>query len=56
MISYTIFEYNGDTNSYKEVGYADAHDSAQARKLFKRESGWKPKKGIRLFAKPPICR
>ncbi len=54
--SYTVFEYNNETNKYTELGSVDAPNSAQAREQYAKEAGWKKKDNIQLFAKPPICR
>ena len=55
-ISYTIFEYNILTNSYREVGYVEAPSSLEAREVFTKKTGWKKRENVKLFAKPPICR
>ncbi len=54
--SYTVFEYNNETNKYTELGSIDAPNSAQAREQYAKETGWKKKGNTQLFAKPPVCR
>ena len=57
MMSYTIMEFNSESNKWKTIGYADANNSTDAKKEFVDKNNWQadnPK--IILFAKPPVCR
>ena len=55
-VDYTIMEYNFQTKKYTKIGYVTAEDSSKAKEKFAKKNGWKPKKGICLFAKGPLCR
>ncbi len=54
--SYTIYEYNTENKTYKEIGSIDATSSLQARERFTKEAGWEASDKTCLFAKPPLCR
>jgi|7_EtaG_2_1085326.scaffolds.fasta_scaffold01185_11 hypothetical protein len=57
MESYTIYEYNSQLKTYKEIGNIEADNSKRAIDRWKSESGWSQKScEIILFAKIPICR
>ena len=55
-MDYTIMEYDMQTGKYTVVGYTHGDDSDAAKKRFMKENEWKPRKGIWLFAKGPVCR
>ena len=56
MTDYTIMEYDEKTRKYITVGYATAYDSDEAKLKFIEKNTWKPRRGVVLFAKPPVCR
>tara|TARA_B100001113_G_scaffold347516_1_gene340010 strand:+ start:790 stop:960 length:171 start_codon:yes stop_codon:yes gene_type:complete len=56
MIDYTIMEYDIETRQYTPIGYAEGIDGKDAKSRYMKEHGWKQRTGIRLFAKPPLCR
>ena len=55
-MDYTIMEYDMKTGEYTTVGHACGDDSGEAKKRFVEQTKWKPRKGIWLFAKGPVCR
>ena len=56
MDTYTIMEYNTKTQKYVAIGYTDANNSEQAKLRYIEQSGWRAKRNVLLFAKPPLCR
>ena len=56
MIDYTIMEYNEKTRKYLAIGYQQANSSGEAKLMFLENNTWKPRRGVLLFAKPPLCR
>ena len=55
-MQYTIMEYNMKTGKYTVIGEAAGDDSGEAKKRFMEKTGWKPREGVWLFAKGPVCR
>jgi len=49
-------EYDSQTGKYTVIGYSSGEDSGEAKLRFLKENEWKPRKGIWLFAKGPVCR
>ena len=56
MTEFAIKEYNFETKTYTQIGYASGEDSKAAKQNFIKETGWKPQKNTALFARSPICR
>ena len=56
MNDYTIMEYNIETRKYTAIGYGQGIDGKHAKENYTKRHGWTPRKGILLFAKPPLCR
>ena len=56
MIDYTIMEYDIETRQYTPIGYAEGIDGKDAKSRYIKENGWQQRTGVRLFAKPPLCR
>mgnify|MGYP004260350349 len=56
MIDYTIMEYDIETRQYTPIGFAEGTDGKDAKSRYIKEHGWQQRTGVRLFAKPPLCR
>ena len=56
MIDYTIKEYDFKAGKYTTVGYATAASSEEAKSIYMAENNWKPRDGVMLFARIPLCR
>ncbi len=56
MIDYTIMEYDIYKRKYTAIGISEGIDGNAAKRNYIDKHGWKPRDGIHLFAKPPLCR
>ena len=56
MNDYTIMEYDFQTRKYTTIGISEGVDGKHAKQNYIKTHGWTPRKGIHLFAKPPLCR
>tara|TARA_A100001015_G_scaffold228244_1_gene257913 strand:+ start:589 stop:786 length:198 start_codon:yes stop_codon:yes gene_type:complete len=56
MIDYTIMEYDFEKRKYTTIGLSEGIDGDDAKRNYIEKHGWDEKKGIILFAKPPLCR
>ena len=55
-MDYTILEYDLKTGKYTKIGDSCGDDSGEAKARFKEKTKWKPRDGIWLLAKGPVCR
>ena len=56
MIDYTIMEYDFEKRKYTTIGLSEGIDGDDAKRNYIEKHGWDEKKGVILFAKPPLCR
>ncbi len=54
--TYSIMEYNQETQEYITIGSVEATNIVEAKQKYIEIFKWEPKPNVVLFAKPPICR
>ena len=54
--TYSIMEYNQETQEYIAIGSVEAINIVEAKQKYIEIFKWEPKPNVVLFAKPPICR
>ena len=56
LITYSIKLYHNKTGKYEYLKEVLAHDSSEAIKKFRQETGWIDFEDTSLYAQPPLCR